>query len=861
MEKFIEIQGAREHNLKGIDVKIPIGKITCLYGPSGSGKSSLAFHTLYAESKRRFLNSFPTYLKFFSERPAPVKVDHIAPVLPVFGLPQNNPIVGTRTCVADLMQVTDLLTNLFAHFAIEKCPHHNEELVVGSTGKFLESLEPDLSSDDIVHFLLTKDDFLEVLTGQALPSRSVKSKRSRKIVDFDKDHEFWEILRIKGKSIDLLDEKLSSYLEKHVPIFYTVVRKNGQSTIKDFHYRPVRSCPKCDYKAHPINKHMFNPHNPIGACSNCNGFGANLEIDREKIVDVNKSISQGGVKILETKRFEGLIDDLIKDAKKQKIAINTPIKNLGQEFWELFQNGGKDWVGLDRLVKYLERKKYKANVRIFLRSIQKERTCEVCGGSRVAPAAHNFCITREFFSFKEMSLMTIDQLYKKLCMTSELLIQEEKAFKLVKKVCDILETATAIGLDHLNLNRKAKSISAGEYQRLLLLKYLSYEGTGALFIFDEPSLGLSEDEIHQLFMGFKNLIYQGNTVLLVEHSSLIQSMSDYVIKMGPGPGYLGGEILYKGEYRKPDYKLKLPTEVIHGQKTIKVIKPSMYGSEFKDFSIEVGGFNWVHGRSGSGKSSSIINVLANKASYVSTGEYLKVEKGEFKKIEGNLKFDDVIVINANISRYTSRSSVGSATDLMAIVRKHFLSLSISKSMGLKDGHLSTNSPLGQCPKCEGKGFNVIEMQFLEDVILECEDCHGKGLKEIYANISDGNMTVYESYNMPLNEVIDKIRLTPKYQKIYEYMKVLNLSYLSLARSISSLSGGEKQRIYLLSKLQKKIENSLIILENISFGLSELELFNLAKFLQDLQVQGNNTIVVIDQSQLFKAFAGNEISFS
>lgn len=859
MEKFIKIEGARENNLKDVNLDIPINKISCIIGPSGSGKSTLAFHTLYAESKRRFLNSFPTYLKFFSDRPAPIKVDNITPVLPVFGLPQNNPIVGTRTNVADIMQITDIMSGVFSNFSVEKCPIHHEELVELKSASFFKKENPKILADDIVHFFCSKEDFIEKLENQPLPSRSIKSKRSKKILEFDKDHEYWELFRIRGKSIDKLDDKLAEYLSRQIDLNYLILSGDFSSSLKGFNFNSIRICPHCDYQEHQVTKYNFNPYNPIGACSKCNGFGATLEVDETKLIDVNKSIDNGGVKILEGKRFPGFIDDFVKDAKKLKISLKEPIKKLGPEFWQLFREGGPNFYGLNKTIKYLERKKYKANVRIYLRSIQKEEICNSCGGCRLEVPAHNYCITQNFIPYKELMLNRVDMLFEILQKKSNLISMDKKALKSIDKMVRVLSLAVNMGLGHLDLNRKAKTLSAGEYQRLLLLKYLSYEGTGALFVFDEPSLGLSKNEIEQMFAGLKSLIDQGNTILLVEHSKEVQKLSDFIIEMGPGPGHLGGKVICTGKFVDKEKISLKDIKPYKGSGRLLLKGPKLYGKTFNDVEIEYGGFNWVHGASGTGKSACFVNILANELYYRIHGEYLKVERGEFKAIEGKQNFEEILVINSNISQYSSRSSVGSATDLFSIVRRHFLGLSISKSMGLKDGHLSTNSELGQCAKCEGRGFNIIEMQFLEDVVIECEDCHGKGLKEIYANLSDGNMTVYEAYHMPIGQVLERVRLTPKYQKIYEYMKMLNLTYLSLSRSVNSLSGGEKQRIYLLSKLQKKIENSLIILENISFGLSDTELLAMAEFLQSLQSLGN-TIVVIDQSQLFSAFASRELKF-
>jgi excinuclease ABC subunit A len=864
MEEFIQIRGARVNNLKNIDLDIPLKKITCLAGPSGCGKSSLAFHTLFNESKRRFLNSFPTYLKFFSDRPAPVDVDEISPVLPVFGLPQINPIVGTRAVVADTMHLTETLQNLFFLFSREKCPEHHVVLEPYDVSVNIKKLTQDYQDEDIFYLVTTKDSFIDLLVNTPFPTRSIKSKRSKSVEDFDKDHQYWELLRFKKKGVSRISKKLVEY--KDLPLeTYLVASKGGKLVFFDIQLEGNDSCPVCGHEGvgHVALAH-FSPYNALGACSECNGFGATLEYDEEKLMDMEKSVVEGGARLLEYKRFGGISDDLISVMKKLKISTTKPLSQLPAKFFEILYEGKAEYCGYNALLKYMEGKRYKANVRIFLRGIQKEVMCTSCMGSRLKPHTHNFHLFKENFSYQEVWGLTIEEL-KLLLEEKKLLFNDPKEEKLVNKLKSILEVATGLGLGHLSLNRKSKSLSAGEYQRLLLLKYLSYEGTNSLFVFDEPSLGLSESEQKMLLDGFRKLKKQGNTVLLIDHSSYFQKTSDNLVIMGPGSGAYGGEILFKGKYSQSKLlhkAVKVEAYNPENKKTkwIKVERPTVYGKEFMSYELPIGGLTCVYGESGTGKSASLINVLANSIHHSLTGDNLNISKGSAKKISIPHDFSDVIVVDSNLNRYTSRSTVGSLTELFSIVRKHFLKTPIAKSMGLKDGHLSSNSNLGQCPSCEGSGVKVIEMQFLEDVVLTCEDCQGKKIKPAFAEISDGNMTVHEAYNKPISEILDHVELTPKFRRIWDYLKLLKLDYLSLDRKINSLSGGERQRIYLLSKLLKRVDNSILFFENLSFGLSDNEVAGLSEFLQKLCDQGN-TVIVIDQHKLFKKAASNLLNFS
>ncbi len=856
-KETLEIKGASTNNLKNVDLEIPLNKITCFAGVSGSGKTSLAFHTLYTESKRRFLNSFPTYLKFFSERPAPVDVESITPVLPVFGLPQINPIIGTRATVADVMHVTELVQNLFYNHSHEYCPKHNIELSYSSVQDSLEKFLVDKEGERF-HVFITKHNFLTYYKETPFPSRSF----SHGIETFNEDHPYWEVARFKRDKLEKISDQLNDYLIKGIEVY---IAESKSEEIHKLYHHVEKSCPKGDHVGTEVlSPAYFTPYNAIGACSKCNGFGANLEYDEKKLCDEELSVEEAGVKILEYKRFEGYYDDLYWALKDQKVATDKPIKNLPKKFWKVLYEGHKNWVGLEYIFSYLESKKYKPNVRIFIRGIQKEVPCDVCRGTRLNTLVENYKIsnkTENYFSVLKEDISGLRGFIKSIKTASK----RDDFKKTIAKLEKILDCAIGIGIGHLDLFRKAKTVSAGEYQRLLLLKYLSYEGTGALFVFDEPSLGLNDEEKQKLLDGFKDLIAQGNTILIIDHSKFFHKNSDHFVWVGPGAGKYGGEILYSGSFKKykpvveNKTKLKAPTPS-KNRKYITVKKPEVYGKTFKDFKLPIGEISWVTGKSGSGKSASLINVLANKLHYDVYGDYLNITRGNAEKIDIAADFEEVIIIDANLNRYSSRSTFGTMTELFSIVRKHFLKTPIAQSMSLKDGHLSSNSQLGQCPKCEGKGFLSVEMQFLEDITLECEDCKGLKLKPIYASLSDGKFTVHEAYSKPVHEILDHIKLTPKFARIYDFLKLLKLDYLSLDREVMSLSGGERQRLYLLSKIQKDISNSILFFENLSFGLSEFELYSVGSLLQELSSKGN-TIIVLDQDPFFERIAQNILKFN
>lgn len=860
--EFIQIRGARVHNLKNIDLNLPVKKLVCFAGPSGSGKTSIAFHTLLTESKRRFVNSFPNSMKFFAERPAAVDVDSIFPVLPVFGLPQINPIVGSRAVVSDVMRLTDGLQNLFFSFSRELCPTHNCELEVMSIeSQFRSQLKGD--PGEVFYVLISPSEFQRVMGEGFLPPRSY-SRQAKKVDIFNAEDELWELMRFKWDNFSTLEKrwkelKLADYRLNFL-VWSESLKKPKEIT---FHFE--KACPHGDFVSKKVQGvSAFSPYSALGACPHCNGYGANLVYDENKLTDKELSIEEGGLRLLNYSPFHEAYDLLLKVLKKKKIPLNIPIKKLPKEFFKILEDGEGSYPGYKELTAYLESKKYKPSVRIYVRQLQKEEPCTVCHSTRLNHDIFHYKarLNGEDWGLQEIMELTIEEAYPLFKTIRPTATAHEK--RVFLDLQEKLKMAMDMGLNHLSILRKAKSLSAGEYQRLLLIKYLSFQGTDSLFVLDEPSLGLSNTELDKLIEGIRKIIAQGNTVIVVDHAEKIQKASDHLVVMGPGSGKKGGEITFEG---KPEKYFKTK-EVISWEpkkannkypQYIEVTAPEVYGKAYSDFKVPLNELTWVTGASGTGKSAALIKVMANTFYKKIYGEFLADVEFKVKSVKSPTDFDDVIIISSELNRFTSRSTVGTVTELSSTIRKHFLKLPVCKSMGLKEGHLSSNSELGMCPRCEGRGSIVIEMQYLEDIVLECEDCKGLKIKPMYANISDGVMTVAEAYNLPLSQVLERIDLTPKFRRVWEYLKILNLDYLSLDRSLNSLSGGEKQRIFLLSKLLKNIQNSLLVFENLSFGLSEKELKSLGTFLKDL-IQLRNTIIIIDSSDTFSHLALWELRF-
>lgn len=861
----IKVRGARTHNLKNINIDIAQGKITCIAGPSGSGKSSLAFHTLLTESKRRFINSLPTDMKFFWEIPHTVDVDSIYPVLPAWGLPQHNPVINSRPVALDVLGGHERLQRLFMVLGSFVCPDHHV-----SYERYLElesvvqKLKSEKASDEEVYHLFCKsDDYRRSVSSEMHPPRSFE----KVVSEFNEEDTWYELFRVKRKNIDSILTKFKEVKlrEGAELLLYGLEAKKKTQFKNSYEYR----CPVCQKKseAHSVaSAEALSPLNALGACPSCEGHGAILVYDREKLVkDPTKTIKEGAINFLNFSHFQHLFHTFLREAKKAGYDVDVPFKDQPQSIWKFLYEGAGKYEGFNEYFEYLKTQRYKKNIRIYMRSMQSEILCESCEGTRVSEAAGSVSILlkNELVSFKDFLKLNFTDAYelvKKMKVALAKRLEHEKLTTTFEKLERLYSISVDVGLGHLQNTRKVRSMSSSEYQRLLLSKYLSYEGSQSLFVLDEPSLGLSLSTQKKLVEYLRKLRDQGNTILLVEHSEFLKANSDELILMGPYAGGRGGEVLYQGKYKEE--KVKLPTfhyDLNVPKHFIELTETKIRGLVREKIEIQKDAINWVHGESGSGKSSFIVDVVANEVHKKVYGSRLSFEDYSFKKIKGINDLTDVIVINSSLDKISSRSTVATYTDLGGFVRKYFAGLEVSKKLGLKEGHFSANSELGQCLSCEGRGVKIVEMQFMEDVEFVCEDCQGKKLKPYYANITDGNITVFEALNLPLSEVLPHIRLTPKGKRIWEYFKILKLDYLSLDRTLISLSGGERQRLQLLSLLDKKIQGALIIFENLTSGLSQHEYPPLAELLHQLSGTGN-TVVVIDQNAFFAQISHHQISF-
>lgn len=858
----IRIRGARTHNLKNINLDLKINKITCLAGPSGSGKTSLAFHTLLTESKRRYLNSFPNDFKFFFDIPNTVDVDEIAPVLPVWGLSQINPVVGSRPVVADHLGIHQDLEKIFFMDGFPACHLHKKFLQrIKNNQAIVNQIELKSQGGEVVASLLVdRDRYKDVFGHGAFPARSF-SENDNTMRAYDIRDQLWEIGRYKRSSLEKLSQQLESEFKRfeiqHLKLFI-------DRELKSFNNQDEWVCPDCEVSSKRLATTPFelSPYNPVGACSECQGHGMNLVYDRDKLVrEPHLSIKEGAVYLVRYSRFVHYLPALIKFFKKEGLDPGIPFQQLPDKKWNLLFDGGDHFPGLTNLIEYLEAKKYKKNVRIYLRGLQKEVICQKCSGSRLSQLASQYAIEidSKVIFLKDLVLETASNtaelmvdLKKKITEKKKKTDSDESVLKLISSLILKLNTSDNLNLNNLKLNTKVKSLLVGEYQKLLLAKILSYEGSGALFILDEPSVGLSLTEQQCLFHELENLRSQGNTILIVDHSELIQKLSDEIIVMGPGAGHEGGEILYQGKFKSSKSKIEFKKE-----KNTSPTWPLMLSSRninyrlINDLSFESNRINVLKGVSSSSQKHQIAtSVLFNLIStHLSNKDQLQSDVG----FQGFDYLKSCYFFDGGLGRMTSRSTIGSTTGLSQLVRKEFCRLPLSKALELEEGHFSAYSPIGQCTSCEGRGVRTVDMQFLEDIQFTCDDCRGMKIKPYYGSMTNGSWSFHEVMNRPMSKVLPSIRLTPKFQRIYDSIQKLNLDYLELDRPLITLSGGERIRVKLLSNLETIQSQNIYIFDNLSLGLSKIDLYKVMSLLRSIAMQ-ENTFILIDESPIVEEIA-------
>jgi len=866
-EKTIFIKGARQHNLKNISIEIPRDKLIVFTGVSGSGKSSLVFNTIYAEGQRRYVESLSSYARQFLERINKPDVDLIKGICPAVAIEQKKGSRNPRSTVGTSTEVYDYLRLLFARVGKTICFDCGKEVKkdsVASVVKWIEA-QPEGSKYYLTFPLIHKG-------GKIAGELSLLKKRG-----------FFRIF-VKGKLLNLNEEKTNVKSRKNIYVVIERFKSKKESIRERFsdsiettfregegrlsiidaasgkvkNFNTFYEC--CGIRYEEPEPRFFSFNNPFGACPVCQGFGRTLDYDMNLIVpNPNLSIAEGAVAPWRTVKFSKYLHDLIRVARDRKIPLQIPFKDLTEEQQRLIKIGFDGFAGIDGYFRALEKKNYKMHIRILLSRYRGYTTCSACKGSRLRRESLQVKINDK--SIDEINRLSIEKalgFFNNLSLSEyELKIGE----RILKEIIKRLKFLTDVGLGYLTLNRLSSTLSGGETQRINLATSLGSALIGTLYVLDEPSIGLHPRDTAKLINLLKSLRDIGNTVLVVEHDADMMKAADLIVDMGPKAGTQGGEIVEYGNYKKIlaskksltgkylSGNLKIPIPKRKKKKEIaKIVIQGAAENNLKNLDVEfpLNQLVVVTGVSGSGKSTLVYDILYGGIMKLFGNNPPKV--GKYNSIEGTHRINNIEIVDQSPIGKSPRSNPISYVKGYEHIRALFADTPQSRARGYKPGYFSFNVPGGRCDTCEGQGFVKVEMQFLADLYLECEDCSGTRFKKEVREITYKGKNIADVLDMTVDEALLFFKNVSKIQKFLQPLSDVGLGYIKLGQPANTLSGGEAQRIKLAAHLRqaKKNQHTLFIFDEPTTGLHFDDIKKLLTSFQML-IENNDSVVIIEHN--------------
>jgi excinuclease ABC subunit A len=889
-EQFIEVLGARVHNLKNIDVSIPREKLVVITGLSGSGKSSLAFDTIYAEGQRRYIETFSAYARQFLgglERPDVDKIDGLSPVI---AIEQKTTSKSPRSTVGTITEIYDFLRLLFARASDAYSYNTGEKMVSYSDDQIKELINESFTTKRINvlapiirarkgHYAelfqqIAKQGFVKVRVNGAVKDITPGMK-----LDRYKTHDIEIVIdRIVVDELPETQKRLSESINTAMHHGENVLMILDQDTAEIRYFSRNLMCPTTGISYQNPEPNLFSFNSPKGACSNCNGLGIINEINPKKIVpNPNLSIKQGGFAPLGEYKSTWIFKQLETIAEKFEFKLTDPISKISTEAMDVIMNGGKDkfsvasktlgitkeykidFEGIAHFIKSQFDENASTAIKRWAKEFMDEIPCPVCEGTRLKKESLYFKIHER--NIAELSAMDISELTEWFLKLNKHLTPKQKriATEVIKEINDRLSFLMNVGLNYLSLSRNSKSLSGGEAQRIRLATQIGSQLVGVLYILDEPSIGLHQRDNEKLIHSLEQLRDLGNSVIVVEHDKDMIERADYVIDIGPKAGKFGGKIISQGtpkellsehtttaKYLNGELKIEIPKERRKGNGNFMKLSGAT-GNNLKNVSISIplGTLIGITGVSGSGKST-----LINETLYPILNAHIfnGVKKPmPYKKIEGLEFIDKVIDIDQSPIGRTPRSNPATYTDVFSEIRKLFTMTSESMIRGYKAGRFSFNVKGGRCETCEGSGVRTIEMNFLPDVYVECETCQGKRFNRETLEIRFKGKSISDVLNMTVDEAVPFFELIPKIYRKVKTIQDVGLGYITLGQQSTTLSGGEAQRIKLAGELSKKdTGNTFYILDEPTTGLHFEDIRVLMDVIQKLVDKGN-TILIIEHN--------------
>ncbi len=889
MENKIIVKGARENNLKNVNIELPKNKLIVMTGLSGSGKSSLAFDTIYAEGQRRYVESLSAYARQFlggSEKP---DVDSIEGLSPAISIDQKTTSKNPRSTVGTVTEIYDYLRLLFARVGTAYCPNHNIPITSQSaeeiTNKILEYKQGTrliIYSPVVHHEKGTHKDLLDNLRKEGY----IRVRVNNEMYDLSDD-----IVLEKNKQddidvvIDRIVLKEDSRTRLNEAIEAATKLSKGKVVVeilgenkKEIVFSENFACPYCEFSLPEIEPRIFSFNAPFGACPDCKGLGIKLRIDEDLVIpDKNLSINEGCIKTLSDDQEGIYYKKLECTCKHYKIDMNKPFKKLTKKEKDIILYGSTDIITFnyktksgnimnnkdfyEGIINNLERRYMETSstwIREWLENYMIEHTCETCHGARLKNDVLQVKVNGK--NIYEVTCMSIKNLIK---FFDELKLSEEKAKiaeLLIKEIKSRLDFLKNVGLEYLTLSRSAATLSGGESQRIRLATQIGSKLTGVLYVLDEPSIGLHQRDNEKLIKSLLEMRDLGNTLIVVEHDTDTMLAADVLVDIGPGAGDNGGKVMAIGT---PEEVMKnensITGQYLSGKKRIEIPKTRRKGNKkyltilgakennLKDIDVKIplGTFTCVTGVSGSGKSSLINEILCKELSKKIYNS--KVIPGKHKKINGINNIDKIVDISQSPIGRTPRSNPATYTGVFDDIRTLFTTTKEAKMYGYEKNRFSFNVKGGRCEACRGDGVKKIEMHFLPDVYVPCEVCHGTRYNRETLNIKYKDKNIAEVLDMRVSEALKFFENVPKIKKKLQVLEDVGLGYIKLGQSAPTLSGGEAERVKLAKELQKKATGkTLFVLDEPTTGLHSEDIKRLLAILQKI-VDNNDTVIVIEHN--------------
>ncbi len=888
-EEAIEVRGARVNNLKNISFLIPINKLTVVTGVSGSGKSSLAFDTIYAEGQRRYVESLSAYARQFLERMDKPDVDEVRGIAPAIAIRQKNSTRNPRSTVGTQTEIYDYLRLLYARVGITYCHICGREVTRDSPESVAETVLEALAEGTRFFLLFPAKAGLAEVSRNGEPEKGKSSRRSvtprqtitahvmslmqrgftrlfhdGKIIELNSPDDY---TRDSFDDVFVLADRLTarpdvrqrlvdsleiSFQEGHG----TAIIETAEDEPKRLYFSDRFEC-KYDGTIYAAPEpRLFSFNNPYGACPTCQGFGNTIGLDLDLVIpNPGLSLKEGAIEPFTRPQHDWAMDELKQFCKSERISFTTPFSELSGTEQKAIIEGKGDWSGVRGFFDWLETKKYKLHVRVFLSKYRGYTLCPDCGGGRLRREARDVQVGgRTLPEICSLSISEASAFFDSLQLSSEQgAIAERILFEVRRRLRFLLD----VGLDYLTLDRLASTLSGGEAQRIQLATNLGSSLVGALYVLDEPSIGLHPRDNERLIRLLHNLRDIGNTVLVVEHDAEMMRAADHILDIGPAAGELGGRVVFEGDfeglirdegsltarYLRGEAEIKEPKQRRTLQKRKLILRgASEHNLKGIDVDVPLDMLVCVTGVSGSGKST-LIHDCIYAGLKKQQGDW-QGHVGAFQRLEGGQFVDDVVLVDQSPIGRTPRSNPVTYIKVYDAIREVFANTREAQARGLDPSHFSFNLPGGRCEVCQGDGTVTVEMQFLADVELVCEECKGTRFKQQILDIRYRGKNVHEVLNMTVREAMSFFREVSKITNRLKVLDDVGLGYLRLGQSATTLSGGEAQRIKLAAHLSKRTgAKTLYIFDEPTTGLHFDDINKLLAAFRALIEAGGSLLVI------------------